>query len=106
MSSYTAPWGLVFSLLLASQSGTPYNLTSGYDLTGNNMFNARPAYGTCGASGVITTRYGCLDTNPAGKGERIVPFGVGLGPAFAGPRPTPKGTIRSPLPAGMVSRQP
>ncbi|MGC1463321.1 MAG: carboxypeptidase regulatory-like domain-containing protein [Terracidiphilus sp.] len=83
MSSYTAPWGFVFSSLLAAQSGTPYNLTTGYDLTGNNQFNSRPAYGVCGAPGVVSTRYGCLDTNPAGKGERIVPFGVGLGPANA-----------------------
>ncbi len=83
MNSYTAPFGLVFASLLAAQSGTPYNLTTGYDLTGNNQFNSRPAYGVCGAAGVITTRYGCLDTNPAGKGERIVPFGAGLGPANA-----------------------
>jgi hypothetical protein len=83
MNSYTAPFGFVFASLLTAQSGTPYNLTTGYDLTGNNQFNARPAYGTCGAAGVISTRYGCLDTNPAGKGERIVPFGVGLGPANA-----------------------
>ncbi len=83
MNSYTAPLGFVFASLLAAQSGTPYNLTTGYDLTGNNQFNARPAYGVCGAPGVVTTRYGCLDTNPAGKGERIVPFGVGLGPANA-----------------------
>jgi hypothetical protein len=83
MNSYTAPFGFVFSSLLAAQSGTPYNLTTGYDLTGNNQFNARPAYGVCGNPGVISTRYGCLDTNPAGKSERIVPFGVGLGPANA-----------------------
>lgn len=81
MNSYTAPLGLVFSSLFTAQSGTPYNLTTGYDLTGNNQFNARPTYGTCGAPGVVSTRYGCLDTNPTGKGERIVPFGVGTGPA-------------------------
>jgi opacity protein-like surface antigen len=83
MNSYTAPWGFVFSSLLTAQAGTPYNLTTGYDLTGNNQFNSRPAYGVCGAPGVVSTRYGCLDTNPSGKGERIVPFGVGLGPANA-----------------------
>ncbi len=83
MNSYTAPFGFVFASLVTAQSGTPYNLTTGYDLTGNNQFNARPAYGVCGAPGVVSTRYGCLDTNPAGKGERIVPFGVGLGPTNA-----------------------
>jgi hypothetical protein len=83
MNSYTAPWGFVFSSLLAAQSGTPYNLTTGYDWTGNNQFNARPTYGVCGTPGVVTTKYGCLDTNPSGKGERLVPVGVGLGPPNA-----------------------
>lgn len=81
LSSYTAPLGFVFASLFEVQSGTPYNLTTGYDLTGNNQYNARPTYGTCGAAGVIATRYGCLDTNPVGKGEPMVPFDLGTGPA-------------------------
>jgi hypothetical protein len=83
VGSYTAPHGFVVAALLAAQSGTPYNLTIGNDLTGNNQFNARPAYGTCGAPNVVATKYGCLDTNPAGKNEPIVPYGVGLGPSNA-----------------------
>lgn len=81
IDSYTAPHGIVFASLLAAQSGTPYNLTVGSDLTGNNQFNARPAYGTCGQTDVVSTQYGCLDTDPAGKNEPIVPYGVGIGPA-------------------------
>jgi hypothetical protein len=81
IESYTAPHGIVIASLLAAQSGTPYNLTIGEDLTGNNQFNARPAYGACGAAGVVSTQYGCLDTDPAGKDEPIVPYGIGLGPA-------------------------
>lgn len=81
LNSYTAPFGIVFASLFEAQSGTPYNLTIGNDLTGNNQFNARPGYGVCGVPGIISTRYGCLDPNPAGKGERIVPYGVGTGPA-------------------------
>jgi hypothetical protein len=83
VGSYTAPRGFVFAALLAAQSGTPYNLTIGDDLTGNNQFNARPTYGTCGAPGVVSTKYGCLDTDPTGMNERIVPYGVGLGPTNA-----------------------
>lgn len=81
LQSYTAPFGIVIASLLTGQSGTPFNLTTGSDLTGNNQFNARPGYGVCGAPGVLTTRYGCLDPNPAGKNERIVPFGAGMGPS-------------------------
>ena len=81
LESYTAPLGIVIASLFTVQSGVPFNLTTGSDLTGNNQFNARPAYGTCGAPGIVSTYYGCLDPNPVGKGERIVPFGAGTGPS-------------------------
>ena len=83
LNTYTAPHGIVFASLLAVQSGTPYNVTIGDDLTANNQFNARPTYGVCGAADVVSTPYGCLDTDPVGKGERIVPYGIGTGPANA-----------------------
>ena len=81
LGTYSAPHGIIFAPLLAAQSGTPYNLVIGNDLTANNQFNARPTYGACGAANVVSTPYGCLDTDPVGKGERIIPYGVGLGPA-------------------------
>ena len=81
LTTYTAPYGVILAPLLSAQSGTPYNLSIGSDLTGNNQFNARPTYGVCGAAGVVSTPYGCLDSNPTGKGETIVPFNIGTGPA-------------------------
>ena len=81
LATYNAPHGIIVAPLLGAQSGTPYNLTIGNDLTGNNQFNARPTYGTCGAADVVSTPYGCLDTVPTGKGEPLVPFGIGTGPA-------------------------
>ena len=81
LATYTAPHGVIFAPLLSAQSGTPYNVSIGSDLTGNNQFNARPTYGTCGATGVVSTSFGCLDSNPTGKGETIVPFNLGAGPA-------------------------
>ncbi|MGB0065022.1 MAG: carboxypeptidase regulatory-like domain-containing protein [Terracidiphilus sp.] len=83
IESYTAPHGVVIAAVLAAQSGTPYNITIGEDLTGNNQFNARPTYGTCGDTDVVTTQYGCLDTDPVGKEEPMIPYGVGLGPSNA-----------------------
>ena len=80
LGTYSAPHGIIVAPLLAAQSGTPYNLVIGNDLTANNQFNARPTYGTCGAAKVVSTPYGCLDTDPVGKGERIIPYGVGIGP--------------------------
>jgi hypothetical protein len=81
LGTYSAPHGIIFAPLLAAQSGTPYNLVIGDDLTANNQFNARPTYGTCGAANVVSTPYGCLDTDPVGKSERIIPYGAGIGPA-------------------------
>ena len=81
LGTYSAPHGIIFAPLLAAQSGTPYNLVIGNDLTANNQFNARPTYGACGAADVVSTPYGCLDTDPVGKGERIIPYGAGIGPA-------------------------
>jgi hypothetical protein len=83
IDSYTGPYGVVVASLLYARSGLPFNLTVGNDLTANNQFNARPAYGICGATGVVSTKYGCLDTDPVGKNEKIVPYGVGAGPTNA-----------------------
>ncbi len=44
MGSYTGPWAITFNPFLIAQAGTPYNITSPYDLTGDNFFNDRPAY--------------------------------------------------------------
>nr|WP_246301551.1 carboxypeptidase regulatory-like domain-containing protein [Granulicella arctica] len=81
LATYNAPHGIVIAPLLSAQSGTPYNITIGNDLTGNNQFNARPTYGTCGAAGVVSTHYGCFDTDPSGKDESLIPFNDGTGPA-------------------------
>ncbi len=81
IGTYSVPHGITLASLLVAQSGMPYNLTIGDDLTGNNQFNARPTYGVCGASDVVSTPYGCLDANPIGKRESLVPYGLGTGPA-------------------------
>ncbi len=45
LNSYSGPWGIVFASVLVARSGTPYNVTIGNDLTGNNQTNARPTFG-------------------------------------------------------------
>ncbi len=83
LNSYTGPWGIVFASILTARSGVPYDITIGEDLTGNNRFNARPTFGSCGAAGVVSSAYGCLDTDPVGKDETMIPFDIGTGPANA-----------------------
>ncbi len=82
LGNVTAPWGLSFAPFLAANSGTPFNITTGTDLSANNQFNARPTYAaSCAETGVVTTPYGCLNTNPYGTGEKIIPFNAGSGPS-------------------------
>ncbi|MGA2714207.1 MAG: TonB-dependent receptor [Bryobacteraceae bacterium] len=61
-------------------SGSPFNITTGQEFDGDGLFNARPAFGTCGATGVITTRLGCFNPNPA-PGAAVIPINYGEGPA-------------------------
>ena len=84
LATYTAPHGIIFAPLLAAQSGTPYNFTIGQDFTGNNQFNARPTYAAdcvTTQTNIVETKYGCFDADPVGKGEKIVPYNLGTGPA-------------------------
>jgi hypothetical protein len=82
--------------MVVANSGTPFNITTGSDLTGNNQFNARPTYAaSCAEPTAVATRWGCLDVWPYGAenpssntpiepyaaGEKIVPYGLGTGPA-------------------------
>ncbi|MGA9063255.1 MAG: hypothetical protein WB341_16535, partial [Terracidiphilus sp.] len=63
MGNYTAPWAITFNPFLVVQAGRPYNITSTYDLTGDNFFNGRPSYATSPkpvAGDVVQTSFGEL----------------------------------------------
>jgi hypothetical protein len=86
LGNITAPWRVSFAPFLSANSGAPYNLTTGKDLTGNNQFNARPTFAlSCTEANSIATPYGCLDadpvTSPNGSSEKIVPYNLGTGPS-------------------------
>jgi len=81
-----APLGISFSPMFVYNSGTPYNITTGSDLTGNNQFNAWPTFADpndCHTSSTryVSTPFGCLDANPIGTAEKIIPYGLGTGPS-------------------------
>jgi hypothetical protein len=76
------PWRISASPMLVANAGSPFNVTTGADLTGNNQFNARPTYAaSCTESGAVQTTLGCFNVNPFGTGEKIVPYGLGTGPS-------------------------
>jgi hypothetical protein len=81
--NFNLPWKISASPMLVANSGTPYNVTIGEDLTGNNQFNARPTYASnCSEPYTVNTpQFGCLNTNPFGTNEKIIPYGVGTGPS-------------------------
>jgi Carboxypeptidase regulatory-like domain len=94
--NFSLPWRVSLSPMIVANSGAPFNITTGSDLTANNQFNARPTYSAdCSESIAISTRWGCFDAEPYGPSpvagttpiepyaanEKIVPYGLGTGPA-------------------------
>lgn len=84
MGNYVAPYGISFAPFFVYYSGSPYNITTGSDLTANNQFNARPTFANpvSGCSAPLVPFHGyCLNPNPVGTNERIIPYGLGTGPS-------------------------
>ncbi len=78
--SLNTKWNVRFNPYVILQSGSPFNITTGTDLYGTTIFNARPGIATDpNKPGVIQTAYGLLDRNPA-PGEAILPRNFGRGP--------------------------
>jgi len=80
--NFMLPWQISISPMVVANSGTPFNVTVGQDLTGNNQFNGRPTFAaSCTETNTVQTSLGCFDVNPYGTGEKIIPYGVGTGPS-------------------------
>jgi len=76
----TTKWGIRFNPLLTANTGPPFDITAGQDLYGDTLFYARPGIATdASKAGVIATRYGLLDPNPA-AGEKLLDRNYGRGP--------------------------
>lgn len=77
--SFRGPWGLSFNPLLVVTSGLPFNITIGRDLNGDVLFTDRPSLATdLTKPGVVITRFGAFDTNPA-VGAVLIPRNYGEG---------------------------
>ena len=77
--NYQAPFGFSISPFLVLDSGTPFNITVGQDLNGDNQFNDRPSFATSSSTDVIDTKYGSFDVDPAAGAARI-PYNYQIGP--------------------------
>jgi hypothetical protein len=78
--SINLKWAVRISPFVIMQSGAPFDVTAGNDLYGTTQFNGRPGIATDpNKPGLIQTRYGLLDPNPA-PGERLLSRNYGRGP--------------------------
>ena len=75
------PYAFRISPFLVAQSGIPFNITTGQDLYQDQIFNTRATFGTCtaGATGVISTKYGCFNQTTA-PGAAVIPINYAEGP--------------------------
>ncbi len=84
LGDFQLPYAVSVAPFFVYQSGTPYNITTGSDLTANNQFNARPTFASstsgCVAPLVPVGHY-CLNPDPVGTNEQIIPFDLGTGPS-------------------------
>jgi hypothetical protein len=80
--SINTRWNIRMSPFVTLQSGPPFNITTGSDVFGTTIFNARPGIAMDpNLPGLIDTPYGLLDPNPT-PGEKLLPRNFGRGPGL------------------------
>src|SRR6185437_4187779 len=84
VGNYAGPWGLNFTPFLMAHQGSPYDINTSNDLTGDNFFNNRPAYtdpSNCPSTSpdYAATSFGCLDVAPR-PGSALIPANLGNSP--------------------------
>ncbi len=81
-ATINAPFGVTLSPFITARSGAPFNIFIGRDINGDSIFTERPAFATdLTKAGLIRTKFGVFDPNPA-PGQEIIPLNYGQGPAF------------------------
>lgn len=82
MGSYEAKYGIRFSPFVMISSSRPFNITTGADNNGDQVFNDRPAFATAadlGKPNIVQTRFGIFNTLP-GPADVMVPRNYFDGP--------------------------
>jgi hypothetical protein len=77
--NYQAPFGISLSPFLVANSGSPFNITIGQDLNGDNQYNDRPSYANSTSTNSMQTTYGDFDLDPGANATRI-PYNLASGP--------------------------
>ena len=77
---YRAPWAITVTPIFKFRSGERFNITTGLDTNGDVIFTERPAFATdLSRPGVVVTRFGAFDLNPA-PSQVLIPRNLGEAP--------------------------
>ncbi len=77
------PYGFRLSPFMIFNSGSPYNVTVGQDLSNDSLLNVRPSFATdLSRPSVVVTKFGAFDTQPniGISGQTILPINFLTGP--------------------------
>ena len=81
-SSYQLPYGFSVGGSYTFHTGGRFNIFTGRDTNGDGFFNERPAFAfDLSKPGLIQTKYGILDPNPA-PGATLIPRNLGRGSKY------------------------
>ena len=81
------PWKVALSPFVNAGTGRPFNITTGQDTNGDDIFTERPAFAPGGVNcanppaNIVCTRFGNFNLRPA-SGETLIPRNYGQGPGF------------------------
>ncbi|GAA3752204.1 TonB-dependent receptor [Terriglobus aquaticus] len=70
-TNYVFPLGFVLSNQFDAASGTPFNITTGFDNNGDGIFNDRPYFASQSDASAIATPFGTLTSNTASTAASI-----------------------------------
>jgi len=80
-------WGISLNPFINAGTGQPFNIITGQDTNGDNIFTERPSFAPPGvncaspAPNIICTRFGNFNLRPL-PGERLIPRNYGSGPGY------------------------
>jgi hypothetical protein len=80
-------WHISLNPFINAGTGQPFNITTGQDTNGDNIFTERPSFAPAAvncaspAPNIICTRFGNFNLRPL-PGERLIPRNYGSGPGY------------------------
>ncbi|HZG53110.1 MAG TPA: carboxypeptidase regulatory-like domain-containing protein [Pyrinomonadaceae bacterium] len=79
--SISAPWGIRLNPLIFASTGSPFNITTGFDDNGDTLVTDRPAFASASTlpANLRQTRFGDFDINPL-PGTPVIPRNYGQNP--------------------------